>query len=126
VKKIRKNEWISGLKLKQKFLFSFILLTILSYSILYSIVYLNYFNVIIKQRELSTGQLLAAMEISLDVFYNELFTLSNALSINPLISSLLFDTIEVSPDVESDIIRKLEFKLTNRPYMQGIRLYKGD
>ena len=126
MKKIRKNEWISGLKLKQKFLFSFILLTILSYSILYSIVYLNYFNVIIKQRELSTGQLLAAMEISLDVFYNELFTLSNALSINPLISSLLFDTIEVSPDVESDIIRKLEFKLTNRPYMQGIRLYKGD
>ncbi|MGC9313588.1 MAG: hypothetical protein ACP5IA_12950, partial [Sediminispirochaetaceae bacterium] len=117
----RQNEWISKLKLKQKFLLSFILLTIFSYGILYSIVYMNYFNVIIKQRELSTGQLLAAMEISLDVFYNELFTLSNAISINPLVSSLFFETIEASPEVESDIVRKLEYKLANRPYMQGIR-----
>jgi len=126
VNQARQNEWISKLKLKQKFLLSFILLTIFSYSILYSIVYMNYFNVIIKQRELSTGQLLAAMEISLDVFYNELFTLSNALSINPLVSSLIFETIEAGPEVADDIVRKLEYKLANRPYMQGIRLYKGD
>jgi two-component system, sensor histidine kinase YesM len=118
-----------GLTIRTRIFMFFILLNLVSFTILYLLVNRSYYQATLRQTQFISNEVLTSLETNLDFIINEILTLSLDVYANKRLNELAVDYYQTSYQTyvfEYEIKNSLKQFLNTREYIKSIRLYIKD